>query len=66
MVGFLDMRSVSFLVPKKIPKVDINTWEHIHRVFPKNINNVYCISFIEKDKSPKEWDLKRVIKHYEK
>ena len=64
--GFSRDEKRIFFGSKKLPRVDINTWEHIHGAFSKDKNNVYCMNFIEKDKSPKNWNLERVIKHYEK
>ena len=64
--GFSRDKKSVFFGSKNIPRVDIDTWEHIHRTFSKDKHNVYRMNFIEKDKSPQDWDLKRVIKYYEK
>lgn len=60
-----DEKSV-FFTARKLPKVDIETWEHIHRAYSKDKNNVYCMEQIQKDKSPKDWDLSKVKEHYKK
>ena len=62
--GFSKDEKRVYFDARKLPKVDIETWEHLHRAYSKDKNRVYCMNYIEYDKSPAEWDKKKVVEFY--
>ena len=50
-----DDKSV-FYAERKLPRVDVETWQHVHRTWSKDKNHVFHMNLIEKGVSPEGFD----------